>query len=100
MANTYDYTIHFNLPSYGMVTAIIGYHIGFSGSYWEPPDSDEVTVESLVDATGNEVSLSDEEWEEYYPLFLEEGGKAHSDCMSQIYNEWAKEWEDQPEIPF
>ena len=100
MARTYDYTISLDLPNYGKVTAVIDYHIGFSGSYWEPPDSDEVTVESLVDPAGVEIKLSDEEWEEFYPIFLEKGGEAHSNYMDEWYKKYAQEWNDQQDIIF
>lgn len=100
MARTYDYTISLNLPKYGAVTATIGYHIGFAGSYWEPPDSDEVTIESLVDQSGNDIKLSDEEWEELYPIFLERGGEAHSNYMDEWYKKYAQEWNDQQDIVF
>jgi hypothetical protein len=102
MARTYDYTISLDLPKYGMVTAVIGYHVGFAGSYWEPPDSDEVTVESLVSALGEEIQLSDEEWEEFYPLFLQKGEEAHSVYMEEWYKKYAKDWEEERdlEIPY
>lgn len=102
MARTYDYTIYLELPKYGKVKATIGYHIGFSGSYWEPPDSDEVTVESLTDLSDKSLVLSDEEWEEFYSLFLEEGGKAHSDYMDEWYKKYADDWErnGDSEIPY
>ena len=102
MARSYDYTVNLDLPRYGNVKAEIQYHIGFAGSYWEPPDSDEVTVESLVNSAGNKINLSDEEWEEFYELFLEAGGISHSDYMNEWYSKYAKDWEEtgDSEIPY
>jgi hypothetical protein len=100
MARSYDYTVKVTLPIYGEVTAEIQYHIGFSGSYWEPPDSDEVTVEALTNADGQKIDLSDDEWERFYDLFLTAGGEAHSSYMDEWYAKCAKEWEEDREIPF
>jgi hypothetical protein len=100
MARSYDYTVKVTLPTYGEVTAEIQYHIGFAGSYWEPPDSDEVTVENLINSGGQKIELSDGEWENFYNLFLTAGGEAHSSHMDQWYSKYAKEWEEDREIPF
>ena len=100
MPRSYEYTINLNLPRYGEVAAEIQYHVGFSGSYWEPPDSDEVTVDSLKDSSGASIDLSDNEWEEFYDLFLEVGGAAHSDYMDEWYSKNTRDWEEDLDIPF
>jgi len=95
MASSYDYTVKVTLPTYGEVTAEVQYHIGFSGSYWEPPDSDEILVKSLKNEAGEEINFSDEEWEEYYNLFLDKAGEAHSDRINEYYEKYAKEYEQE-----
>ncbi len=94
MSRSYDYSVTLSLPRYGTVTADLQYHVGFSGSYWEPPDSDEVTVESLKNESGVEIKLSDNEWEEFYELFLEAGGIAHSDHMNKVFSKYAEEYNE------
>ena len=95
MPTAYNYTVSANLPKYGIVTADLEYFIGFSGSYWEPPDSDEILVRSLKNEAGEEINLSDEEWEEHYNLFLDKAGEAHSDRINQYYEKYAKEYEQE-----
>ena len=94
MSRSYGYAVALSLPRYGNVTADIQYYVGFSGSYWEPPDSDEVTVENVKDESGSPVALSDEEWEEFYELFLEAGGIAHSNAMNEYFNKYAEEFDN------
>ncbi len=89
---THDYTVTLDLPNYGTVTAEITYGVGFSGSYWEPPDSDEVIVNKIVNADGREIQLSDSQYEEYYNLFLQAGGEIHSSYMDQVFNRYAEEY--------
>lgn len=90
-----NYIVFVDLPQYGKVTADLQYFIGFSGSYWEPPDSDEVIVRSLKNESGEELNLSDEELEEHYSLFLDKAGEAHSDSMNEYYEKYAKEIEEE-----
>lgn len=95
MPTNYNYIVSVNLPKWGMVTADLQYFVGFSGSYWEPPDSDEIFVRFLKNEAGEEINLSDEEWEEHYNLFLEKAGETHSDAMNQYYEKYAKEIEEE-----
>lgn len=100
---THNYTVTLDLPNYGTVTAEITYGIGFSGSYWELPDSDEVIVNKIVNADGGEIQLSDSEYEEYYDLFLQAGGEIHSSYMDHVFDQYAEEYlakEPDPQIPF
>lgn len=103
MSRSYGYSVTLTLPRYGVVTADVQYYVGFAGSYWEPPDSDEVTVENVKDESGSPITLLDEEWEEFYELFLEAGGIAHSNHMNEQFNKYAEEWnerEDELNLPF
>jgi len=95
MATAYNYTVSVDLPKYGIVTADLQYFIGFSGSYWEPPDTDEILVNSLKNNTGEEVSLSDKEWEEHYNLFLEKAGDAHYYSTNEYYKKYDNEIEEE-----
>ena len=95
MPTGYNYIVSVDLPNYGKVTADLEYFIGFSGSYWEPPDSDEILVNSLKNESGEEINLSDEEWEEHYNLFLEKAGEVHSDRMNEYYKKYDKEIEEE-----
>ena len=95
MPANYNYIISVDLPNYGKITADIQYFLGFSGSYWEPPDEDEIIVNSIKNDAGEVVSLSDEEWEEHYNLFLERAGEAHSDRMNEYFEKYAKEIEEE-----
>jgi hypothetical protein len=90
-----NYIVSVDLPQYGKITADLQYFIGFSGSYWEPPDTDEILVNSLKNEYGEEINLSDEEWEDHYNLFLEKAGEAHSDRMNKYYEKYAKEIEEE-----
>lgn len=90
-----NYIVSVDLPQYGKITADLQYFIGFSGSYWEPPDTDEILVNSLKNEYGEEINLSDEEWEDHYNLFLEKAGEAHSDRMNEYYEKYAKEIEEE-----
>ena len=47
-----NYSISLDLASYGKVTAEVEYYIGHHGSYWEPPESDEVCVKSIQNQNG------------------------------------------------
>lgn len=85
-----NYSISLDLSSYGKVTAEVEYYIGHHGSYWEPPESDEVCVKSIQNQNGEEVFLTDEEHEEYYNLFVNAASDLHYDSANRHYKEYAE----------
>ncbi len=99
MAKSYDYTVKMDLPEIGSVTVDATYHVGFSGSYWEPPDSDEVSIHKIVAESGVEVKVSDEYYESHYDLFLTVVGEAHSKVMDDYFNRYAQDYFDS-EVPY
>ena len=88
------YSISLDLPNYGKVTAEVDYYMGYPGSYWEPPDSDEVCVKKILNQSGEEISLTDEEHEEYYDLFLEASSGVHNSHMNSYYGKYAESLAD------
>jgi hypothetical protein len=88
------YSISLDLPNYGKVTAEVDYYMGYPGSYWEPPDADEILVKKILNQNGEEISLTDEKYEEYYDLFLEASFKVHNSHMNSHYGEYAESLAD------
>jgi|LauGreSBDMM110SN_4_FD.fasta_scaffold356482_2 hypothetical protein len=86
MSRNYNCTVHLPLPEYGQVTAEVTYYFGFSGSYHQPPDSDEIVIRSIHSEDGKEIFLTDEEHETYYDLFLEPASVEASNYFNEIYN--------------
>jgi hypothetical protein len=85
MARSVDVTCTVTLPNYGEVIANLSYYVGFSGSYWEPPDTDEVVINTIT-KDGEVVNLTDDEEESFYGLFLEAGGIEYERGVNQFYN--------------
>lgn len=98
----FNYTINLTLPNFGEVIAEVTYYLGFQGSYWEPPDSDEVTVNSIKNKDGVEIHLSDEECESYYDLFLYSVSISHSKFIEESYNQYADSVKEEfsSDLPF
>lgn len=86
MSRGHNFTISLILPKYGQVTAEVIYYIGFSGSYHQPPESDEIVIKSIRSQDGKEVVLTDGEHEIYYDLFLEPASVEASNYLDEIYN--------------
>lgn len=99
----FNYTVNLTLPNLGEVTAEVTYCMGFPGSRWEPPDSDEVIVNKITSKSGVEILLSDEQLESFYDLFLEAGGEAHSNYLDASYNQYAESLKEEffsSDLPF
>lgn len=99
------YSISLDLPNYGKVTAEVDYYRGYPGSYWEPAEPDEILVKKIMNQNGEEISLTDEEYEEYYNLFLEASYDIYDsyDHVNSDYNEYAESLsKDSPpsDLPF
>lgn len=86
MSRGHNCTISLILPEYGQVTAEVTYYVGFSGSYHQPPDSDEIVIKSIQSQDGKEIILTDEEHEVYYDLFLGPAGAEFSNYFNEVYN--------------
>lgn len=101
MPATFDYTVKVTLPI-GEVTIEAEYYQGHMGSYWVPPDPDEVIVHKVIDASGQEVTLTDAQYEEYYNLMLEAVSVAHSAYLDKEFNKFTEEYlaSQDTEIPF
>lgn len=85
MPRSVDVTCTLTLPNYGEVTANLTYYAGFSGSYWEPPDADEVVINTITKG-GETISITDDEMESFYGLFLEAGGIEYERGVNEFYN--------------
>ena len=83
----YYYSVQVTLPI-GLVTVEADYLTGHFGSYWEPPEPDEVLVHTVTGSDGVKVCLTDDE---YYDIILEAVGAAHSVYLDSI---WSKAAED------
>jgi hypothetical protein len=88
------YSISLDLPNYGKVTAEVDYYMGYPGSYWEPADPDEILVKKIINQNGEEISLTDEKYEEYYDLFLEASFEVHNSHMNSYYGKYAESLAD------
>lgn len=91
MPAAFPYTVKVTLPI-GEVTIEADYYQGHMGTYWEPPDPDEVSVNKIIDASGQEMTLAEEQYEDYYNLILEAVSEAHSAYLDQQWNKHAEEY--------
>ncbi len=87
----FPYTVKVALPI-GEVTIEADYYQGHMGTYWEPPDPDEISVSKIIDANGQEITLTDGQHEEYYSLMLEAVSEAHSAYLDQQWKKHAEEY--------
>ena len=78
-----------NLPNIGEVVFLADYGAGHYGSYHTPPEPPEVNVLHIKDGSGCQVILSDEQYEEYYDLFLEAADEKYQDLMASYYEQYA-----------
>lgn len=85
------YSVQVTLPI-GVVTVEADYLTGHFGSYWEPPEPDEVLVHTVTGSDGVKVCLTDEQHEEYYDIILETVGAAHSAYLNSIWKKAAEDY--------
>jgi general stress protein 26 len=75
---------------------------GHFGTYWEPPEPDEVLVHTVTGSDGVKVCLTDEQDEEYYDIIREAVGAAHSVYLDSVWSEAAEAYlaSQDTEIPY
>lgn len=101
MPTTFKYTVKATLPI-GDVTLDVDYFLGYPGSRWTPPESDEICVNKITDSNGMEAVLTDEQYEDYYDVMLEASILAHSAYLDAEFDKYAEEWSKSydAEMPF
>jgi hypothetical protein len=101
MPASYYYSVQVTLPI-GLVTIEADYLAGHFGTYWEPPEPDEVLVHTVTGTDGVKVCLTDEQNEEYYDAILEAVGNAHSAYLDGAWNKAAEDYlaSQDTEIPY
>jgi hypothetical protein len=92
MSKAFEYTCKVTLPTYGEVTIEAEYYQGHMGTYWVPPDPDEINVVTVTTSEGQPITLTDEEHEQYYYLMLEAVSEAHSAYLDKQFNQYAEEY--------
>jgi len=91
MPKPFYYSVQVNLPI-GTVTVEADYYTGHMGTYWEPPEPDDILVHTVTGTDGVKVCLTDEQHEEYRDAILEAVGNAHSAYLDSCFNAYAEEY--------
>lgn len=92
MPTNFDYTCKVTLPTYGEVTIEAEYYQGHMGTYWVPPDPDEINVKTIIGSDNQIITMTDEEYEQYYHLMLEAVSEAHSAYLDKQFNQYAEDY--------
>lgn len=85
MFRAYNHTCKVTLPAYGEVTISAEYYPGYPGSYWAPPESDEMEIQTVTDLKGQVIHLTDEQVETHYDLIMDALYRAHYEYESRVY---------------
>jgi hypothetical protein len=88
---SYQYIAEINIQPYGNLTVTAKYHPGHVGSYWHPPEPDEVSFVSIIDSNGNNISLSDEIFEAHYDYIVDTISAMHNEYLDKEYSKYAEE---------
>lgn len=84
---SYTYTVQMDIPPYGTVNVKAKYHHGHVGSYWHPPEPDEVSVISITNNNNEVIHLDNEVFESHYDRMVDIVSAMHYSKMEQEYAE-------------
>jgi hypothetical protein len=87
----YTYTVQMDILPYGTVNVKAKYHHGHVGSYWHPPEPDEVSVISITNSNNEVIHLDDEVFETHYNKMVDAVSAMHYDHLEKEYRDYAED---------